>query len=114
MSNVHLTIGGRGYTVACASGEEAHVAQLGGIIDARVTAGGLRGQGEVRMMLFAALMLADELHEAQQALAAAAAAPSAMDEAAVQANARVEQRIDDIAHRLEALAQRLEERAATP
>ncbi|MEP7222640.1 MAG: cell division protein ZapA [Novosphingobium sp.] len=64
MSNLDLPIGGRNFTVACASGEEAHIAALGKIIDAKVTSmNGAAGQGEARMLLFAALLLADELHE---------------------------------------------------
>ena len=64
MSNVTLTISGREYIVACAEGEEAHVTGLGRMIDAKLTAmGNMSGQGEARQLLFAALMLADELHE---------------------------------------------------
>lgn len=99
MSNVTIEIGGRGFTVACASGEEAHVGALGRMIDAMVSAGGLRGLSEPRMLLFAALMMADELHEAR---------------AAAQADAETEARVRRIAERLEALAQDLEEQAAIP
>lgn len=102
MSNLDLTIGGRRYTVACADGEEAHVTELGQIVDAAITANGLRAQSEGRMLLFAALMLADELHEARRELAAAATAPSQ------QPDPQIEQRVDAIALRLEALAQSLD------
>lgn len=64
MSNVTLTIGGRAYTVACATGEEGHVEELGRLIDGKL--GGLPGgaaQSESRSLLFAALLLADEVHE---------------------------------------------------
>ena len=65
MSNVTLTLGGRYFTVACAEGEEDHVAGLGRMIAAKIAAmGDLSGQSETRMLLFAALLLADELHEA--------------------------------------------------
>lgn len=102
MSNLDLTIGGRRYTVACASGEEAHVAELGQIVDAAITANGLRAQNETRMLLFAALMLADELHGARRELAEASSSP------APQLDRQVERRIDAIALRLEALAQSLD------
>jgi cell division protein ZapA len=66
MSNVTLIIGGRDFTVACAAGEEAHIAQLGRMIDGKLASmGELAGQSESRMLLFAALLLADEVHEAQ-------------------------------------------------
>lgn len=70
MSNVALTIGGRNFTVACAAGEEAHIASLGRIIDTKIkTMGDVSGQSEARMLLFAALLLADELHDAQAGVA---------------------------------------------
>lgn len=66
MSNVVLSIGGRSFTVACAEGEEAHIASLGRMIDGKLAAmGSLAGQSEPRMLLFASLLLADELHEAR-------------------------------------------------
>ena len=94
MSNVNLTIGGREYSVACAAGEEAHVAALGNAIDAKVrTIGTAPGQSETRNLLFAALLLADELDELRGGKASAAAAP-------------------DLAPALEAIATRLENCAA--
>jgi cell division protein ZapA len=66
MSNVSLHIGGRTFTVACAPGEEDHISGLGRMIDAKLhKMGGASGQSETRVLLFAALLLADELHEAQ-------------------------------------------------
>lgn len=64
MSNVTLHIGGRNYTVACAEGEEDHVTGLGRTIDEKIQAMG-GGHNEPRQLLFAALLLADELHEAR-------------------------------------------------
>ena len=63
MSNVTLQIGGRSYVVACAEGEEAHVESLGQLIDDKIRELGTSGHNEVRLLLFAALMLADELHD---------------------------------------------------
>ena len=65
MSNVTLLIGGRSYSVACAEGEEAHVERLGILIDGKVSDLGTSGHNEVRLLLFAALLLADELHDAR-------------------------------------------------
>ncbi|WP_374588036.1 cell division protein ZapA [Novosphingobium sp.] len=94
MSNVSLQIGGRSYTVNCAAGEEEHVTRLGQVIDQKVQSMG-GGHNEVRQLLFAALILADELHEARSGHAPAPAAappPAAPDHSAA----------------LEALADRLE------
>ena len=66
MSNVTLPIAGREYTVACSPGEEGHIEMLGRMIDAKLSAlPNMAGQSEVRRFLYAALLLADELHEAQ-------------------------------------------------
>jgi cell division protein ZapA len=68
MSEVRLSIGGREYTVACAEGEEAHVTQLGGVIDAKLQQlGGNLSPQESQNLLFASLFLADELHEVKAA-----------------------------------------------
>ena len=98
MSNVTLSIGGRSFTVACAEGEEHHVAGLGRAIDAKLaTMGDMSGQNEARMLLFAALLLADELDEARSGRAPAPANPVP----------------SQLAERLEAIATRLENLAAS-
>ncbi len=103
MSNVTLTIGGRSYTVACAEGEETHVLGLGAMIDSKLAAmGDMGGQAETRMLLFAALLLADELHEAHGAKPASGAAPATSPSPAMAI------RLDELADRLENLADRLE------
>jgi cell division protein ZapA len=71
-NNLNLQIGGRTYTVACAEGEEAHIQHLGAVIDGKLASmGDMAGQSEGRSLLFAALLLADELHEAKKAASAA-------------------------------------------
>jgi cell division protein ZapA len=109
MSNVQLAIGGRTFTVACASGEERHVADLGRMIDAKVTASGAIAQNETRMLLFAALMLADEVHEVRAALDLAHR--EADQERLVQA--QLEERVEQITRRIETLAQHLEDETAS-
>ena len=105
MSNVTLTIGGRQYTVACAAGEEAHIEELGRTIDGKLTAlPSLGGQSEQRTLLFAALLLADELHEARTGVGAATApspSPSREDPQTAEA-------LESLAERLEGIAARLE------
>lgn len=104
MSNVTLTIGGRQYTVACGTGEEAHIERLGQTIDGKLsTLPNLAGQSEARTLLFAALLLADEVHEARGGATAAAASES---ESGATADA-----LEALAERLEELAERLESAA---
>lgn len=67
MSNVTLDIAGRKFTVACAEGEEAHIAMLGRTINAKLLdMPNIANQSEARALLFAALLLADENHELKQ------------------------------------------------
>jgi cell division protein ZapA len=66
VSNVTLQIGGRSYLVACAAGEEERVQELGQMIEGKVRELGPAGHNETRLLLFAALLLADELHEARK------------------------------------------------
>ena len=96
MSNVTLTIGGRFYTVACAEGEEAHIEALGRTIDGKLHGlPNLSGQSEARTLLFAALLLADELHELRPG-----GSPAADGQAA--------DALERLADTLESLAERLE------
>lgn len=71
MSEVTLVIGGRRHTVACAPGEEAHITKLGELIDAKMQQIGSLSVPDSQNMLFAALFLADELHEAKATVSAA-------------------------------------------
>lgn len=71
MSEVKLTIAGREYTVACAEGEESHVAMLGSQIDAKLQElGGNLAPQESQNLVFGGLLIADELHEARKAASA--------------------------------------------
>jgi cell division protein ZapA len=114
MSNVTLHIGGRQFTVACAEGEEGHVTELGRMIDARLSAmGEVTSQSEPRMLLFAALLLADDLHEAQSSRPAQPAQPAQASAPAPAAAPEIAGSLERIANRLENLADRLESGAAS-
>jgi cell division protein ZapA len=63
MADVKLTIAGRPYDVHCADGQEPQLLQLAAYVDEK--ARGIQGGTEVRQLLFAALMLADEAQEAK-------------------------------------------------
>ena len=96
MNDVKLSVGKRTYTLACAEGEEDHLRHLAGMVDARLAAIGadLMGQTEAKNLLIAALILADEVHEAKKAI------PANRDDD------------DRLAETLETLAERLEKSAA--
>lgn len=100
MSNVSLMIGGRSYTVACAEGEENHVLGLGRMIDNKLAEmGDTSGQAEARSLLFAALLLADEVHEATNRQPVPST-PSV--------DQQISGRLNSLAARLENIASRLE------
>lgn len=106
MSNVTLEIAGRRYTIACAAGEEAHVAMLGASINTRLAGlPNLAGQTEPRTLLYAALLLADELHEARKAVPPVERTPDPQHSTA--------EPLENLAERLESLAAKLEQAGAT-
>jgi cell division protein ZapA len=99
MSNVTLTIGGRFYTVACAEGEEAHIEALGRSIDGKLASlPNMSGQSEPRTLLYAALLLADEVHELKRGGGAVTPAD----------DPRAAEALETLAGQLEMLADQLE------
>ena len=101
MAQVTISLGGRALPVACREGEEARVQLLGRMLEQRWPAASRAagGAGTERAMFFLALMLADDLDEAEQRPPAG----SAVSEAAV----------ERIAERLERLADALEQTPPT-
>lgn len=73
MAQVTLKINGYVYNVGCQDGEEPHLMAMAEQIEERVTrAKGLGSQsGEARLLVMAALLMADELHDMNIALKAA-------------------------------------------
>ena len=101
MSEVTLSVGGKHYTVACAAGQEAHITQLGAMIDAKIASlNGSRTSYDAQNLLFAALFLADELVELRSAQSQATAGPSA-EEMAAMALEKVAERIEKLSETLE-------------
>ena len=106
MSDVTIRIGGRSYTVACGPGEEARIAALGDMVDGKLTQiPNLSAQSETRTLLYATLLLADELQEAGNAPAPASAPAPSPDPA-------IADTLENLAEKLESLASRLEDGAA--
>src|SRR6266566_3727415 len=65
MSLVNVVVNGRAYTIACDEGEEEHLKELAAHVDqkAREVLGSVGQVGDARMLLMAALLIADEHHE---------------------------------------------------
>ena len=65
MPLVNVMVNGRAYTIACDDGEEGHLKELASHVDvkAREVLASVGQVGDVRMLLMAALLIADEHHE---------------------------------------------------
>jgi len=106
-SNVTLEIAGRRYTIACAPGEETHIEGLGHSISEKLAQlDTLQGQSAERVLLYASLLLADELHEAKNGPPLSASPASSAEDFHAEM-------LEKMAERLEALARRLESDDAT-
>jgi cell division protein ZapA len=105
MAQVSVTIDGRKYRLACNEGEEARLESLAGMIDDKI--GEMRAAfgeiGDQRLVIMAALTIADNLTEARDE----AAAQRSRSEAAEQRVQTLASSLDELGSRLEALAARL-------
>ncbi|MDE2229026.1 MAG: cell division protein ZapA [Alphaproteobacteria bacterium] len=111
MPQVTVVINGRSYTIACEPGEEDRVRQLGRSIDAKVVgfAKDAPQAGEARLLVMAALMLADELSEARETLRRARErGPESGVGAAMPDEDALANGIERLALRIETVAARLE------
>jgi cell division protein ZapA len=104
MAQVTLRINGYAYTIGCRDGEEQHLLAMGREVERRIeTIKANAGQsGEARMLVMAGLLMADELHELQQRLAAIPASARA------NGDPRLGRRLSRMAKRAEEIAAELE------
>ena len=107
MGQLNVTINGRPFAVTCDDGQEARTRRLGQYVDAKVAefVGSFGQVGEARLLLLAALVIADELADASEALRLERSGAQAPEPAAADAAASG---INGIAQRVEAIAARLE------
>jgi cell division protein ZapA len=112
MAEVDLSIAGRSYRVACREGEEQNLRRAAEMVDAksREALAGLGALSEARQLLFASLLLADQMIEKQGGMAPPPAPVPPPSPA--QPDPQVVRRVDALAERLERLALHLESEAA--
>jgi len=122
MAHVVVTIAGRTYRMTCEEGQEGHIEALGRIVEEKILSlrEGFGDIGEQRIVVMAALSMADEVAEAR-----AIAANHAQETAALRAQAegaerreaevgeRAAKAVDDAAERLERLVRDLQPAPAT-
>ena len=112
MASIDIDIAGRKFSVACRDGEEEHLRSVGALVDkrARDAAKAMGSLGEARLLFFTSLLLADDLKELQDAREEAAAAPAPAPSPAAEPSDDIAQAAEMLAERIEALADRLEQR----
>ena len=106
MAQVDLFIAGRTYQIACRDGEEESLRAAARLVDAksREALSGLGTLSESRQLLFASLLLADQLVDS--------GGGTAMPPPEPETDPVVTERVAALADRLEALAASLENQAA--
>jgi cell division protein ZapA len=121
VAEVEISIVGRSYRIACRDGEEDNLRRAAAMVDAksREALAGLGTLSESRQLLFASLLLADQLIEGDSAKPPAPAVSETQAPAAPPVpptrepvDSALVERTERLAQRLESLAARLEEEAA--
>ena len=105
MAQVTLRINGYAYTLGCKDGEEQHLEAMGAEVSSRID--GVRAaagpSGESRMLMMAALMMADDIFELRTKLEAAEATAGAP-----KSDPRLGRKLNRMARRAEEIAEGLE------
>lgn len=106
MGQVTVRVGGYTHPVSCEDGQEGHLIALAADVDRRVSSiRAMGGQfGESRLLLLAALLLADEIHDLRVELSRARSGvpgAAAADPLLAERLARVAERIEGIAASLD-------------
>ncbi|HXH00474.1 MAG TPA: cell division protein ZapA [Sphingomicrobium sp.] len=98
MAEVELTIAGRPYRLACRAGEEENLRSAAALVDAKSkeAIAGLGTLSETRQLLFAALLLADQIVDGREV-----ELPSGPDPELVERSGKLAERLEALADALE-------------
>ncbi len=104
MASIDVEVAGRRYNVSCRDGEEDHLRGLAATVDKRAqdAAEALGGLTESRQLLFAALLIADDLKEVRAGRNLPDPVPPQPDPAVADALERLAARMESLADALEA------------
>ncbi len=113
MAQVAVKINGFAYTVGCEDGQEEHLQAMATQVDTRIDSIKALGgnSGEVRLLLLASLLMADEIHDLRiemDALREAAGRPRQAGRSDAKAEAEMAKRLGKLAARAEQIAATLE------
>lgn len=105
MAQLTVKINGYAYTIGCADGQEQHLQAMAEQVESRVDKIKALGSqsGESRLLVQAALLMADELHDLVLEMAALRRSRHATTE-----NAAFNERLSSLANRAEEIAATLE------
>jgi cell division protein ZapA len=110
MAQLAITIAGKVYRVACDEGEEAHLGDLAQLVDAKIS--GLRQRfgeiGDQRLIIMAALTLADEWSDATHRAQELEAELARLKAASTTNSPASERWAEEVAHSLGEAAVRIE------
>jgi len=108
MATIDIEVAGRRYNVACRDGEETHLHAVAAMVDqrARDATDALGSLTETRQLLFAALLMADDIKEMRSGAGIKEPPPPPPDPAVAQA-------LERMAVRMEALADSLENKGSS-
>ena len=115
MPQVTVHIGGRNYRMGCGEGEEAHLEGLAKTVDDKITEmrAAFKDLDDQRIVVMAAVAIADELAEVRRKAGAAAAAASEAVAALTAARDAAEARAETLASVVEESAARVEAMTAS-
>ena len=104
MPLVNVMVNSRAYTIACDEGEEDHLRELAGRVDQKVKEllGSVGQVGDQRLLLMAALLIADELSAAKKEMG------KLTEEGDPAGEAMLAESLEELANRVEAIAVRIE------
>jgi len=115
MSHVNVTINGRQYRMACEEGQERRLLQLAENMEGRIES--LRGKfgeiGDARLTVMSALMIADELLDANQRILRLEEQLNALQDARFAAAERAKATQSAISSALNSASERLEKMTQT-
>jgi|SRR5690349_7306512 cell division protein ZapA len=110
MGQITVPVNGRPFTISCDDGQEPRIRRLAQYVDAKVAefVGSVGQVGEARLLLLAALVIADELSDANDALQQGRSRAQAAEADRVMATDAPANGIQGVTKRVEPIAARLE------
>lgn len=111
MGQVAISINGQNYQITCDDGQEEHLRSLAQIVDSRVTelVSAVGQVGDMRLLVMASLLLADEVAETKDEAEALRAKAAEAEQVGPVAEAQLAGGIEAMAARIETIAASLEQ-----